>query len=118
MLISEITEIKIGQNTPNFKRNPLPQFESRSFSVIYGGRSLDVVCKDKREFQTWTTGLMVRKGERERGRGEVGREEGGEGEGGGGVGGGEGGGREGRGGWKRKKTRRRIMKRRKRRNET
>ena len=60
VLISQISEIKLGQKTPNFKRNPLPQFESRSFSLIYsGGRSLDIVCKDKREFQTWTTGLMV-----------------------------------------------------------
>ena len=60
VLISQISEIKLGQKTQNFKRNPLPQFESRSFSLIYGGgRSLDIVCKDKKEFQTWTTGLMV-----------------------------------------------------------
>lgn len=60
VLISQISEIKVGQKTPNFKRNPLPQFETRSFSLIYGGgRSLDIVCKDRKEFQTWTTGLMV-----------------------------------------------------------
>jgi hypothetical protein len=60
VLISQISEIKLGQKTQNFKRNPLPQFESRSFSVLYGGgRSLDIVCKDKKEFQTWTMGLMV-----------------------------------------------------------
>ena len=59
VLISQISEIKLGQKTQNFKRNPLPEFESRSFSVIYGSRSLDIVCKDKKEFQTWTTGLMV-----------------------------------------------------------
>lgn len=59
VLISQISEIKLGQKTQNFKRNPLPQFESRSFSLIYGGRSLDIVCKDRKEFQTWTTGLMV-----------------------------------------------------------
>ena len=59
VLISQISEIKLGQKTQNFKRNPLPQFESRSFSLIYGGRSLDIVCKDKKEFLTWTTGLAV-----------------------------------------------------------
>ena len=59
VLVSEISEIKLGQKTQNFKRNPLPEFESRSFSLIYGGRSLDIVCKDRKEFQTWTTGLKV-----------------------------------------------------------
>lgn len=27
VLISQITELKLGQNTPNFKRNPLPECE-------------------------------------------------------------------------------------------
>ena len=59
VLITQISEIKLGQKTQNFKRNPLPQFESCSFSLIYGERSLDIVCKDKKEFLTWTTGLTV-----------------------------------------------------------
>jgi len=49
----------MGQNTPNFKRNPIPQYESCSFSLLYSGRSLDIVCKDKREFDVWTTGLQA-----------------------------------------------------------
>ncbi len=78
VLISQIAELRLGQNTPNFKRNPLPECEvgpvrmtsslpylvilslkARSFSLLYSERSLDIVCKDKREFEVWTTGLQV-----------------------------------------------------------
>ena len=31
--------------------------QSRSFSLLYSGRSLDIICKDKKEFETWTTGI-------------------------------------------------------------
>ena len=30
-----------------------------SFSVLYEKRSLDIVCKDRKEFDTWTKGLEV-----------------------------------------------------------
>lgn len=30
-----------------------------SFSLLYSDRSLDIVCKDKKEFDTWTTALKV-----------------------------------------------------------
>ena len=119
MLISEISELVIGQKTSNFKKNPLPECEvctvpcssytsvrthrythshtqtqtqththsththththplppthrhtrththththtqSRSFSLLYSGRSLDIICKDKKEFETWTTGIQA-----------------------------------------------------------
>ena len=38
---------------------PLPSLQSRSFSLLYSDRSLDIVCKDRREFEVWTTGLQV-----------------------------------------------------------
>ena len=84
VLISQITELKRGQTTPVFKKNPLPECEvcagfvwqvltctllsvrvsrssqNRSFSLLYSGRSLDIVCKDKREYEAWTRGLQVR----------------------------------------------------------
>jgi len=34
VLITQITEIKMGQNTPNFKRNPIPQYEVLHFSTL------------------------------------------------------------------------------------
>ena len=33
--------------------------QNRSFSLLYSGRSLDIVCKDKREYEVWTRGLQV-----------------------------------------------------------
>lgn len=82
VLVSQITEMKLGQTTPNFKRNPLPQCEvitrlhvfvshvfnillmiygaqALSFSLLYSDRSLDIICKDKREFEMWTSGVKV-----------------------------------------------------------
>ena len=88
VLISQITGMKLGQTTPNFKRNPLPQCEvmthfyllcwvfvmcvievvskfgpqALSFSLLYSDRSLDIICKDKREFEIWTSGIKVHVG--------------------------------------------------------
>lgn len=59
VLISEITEMKMGQVTPIFQKNPLPQCEGVSFSLLYSDRSLDIVCKDKKEFETWTVALQA-----------------------------------------------------------
>ena len=33
--------------------------QSMSFSVMYEKRSLDIVCKDIREYEAWTRGLEV-----------------------------------------------------------
>ena len=43
VLISEIMELRLGQNTPNFKRNPLPECEvgglgGREGEKVGGGR--------------------------------------------------------------------------------
>ena len=42
-----------------FQRNPLPEYEQFSFSLIYDDRTLDIICKDKLEFNTWITGLKT-----------------------------------------------------------
>lgn len=59
VLVTQITELKLGQKTAVFKKNPLPECESRSFSLLYSGRSLDIVCTDKKLYDIWTTGLQA-----------------------------------------------------------
>lgn len=59
VLISQITEMKLGQTTPIFKRCPVSGYESLSFSLLYGDRTLDIVCKEKREYEVWTTALGI-----------------------------------------------------------
>ncbi|KAK9106465.1 hypothetical protein Syun_022476 [Stephania yunnanensis] len=43
----------------NFLRQPQPEKESQSFSIIYanGERSLDLICKDKEQAEVWMAGL-------------------------------------------------------------
>ena len=55
--LSEIKEIRLGQKTLVFQKNPLPEYEPFSFSLIYDDRTLDIVSKDKAEFNTWVVGL-------------------------------------------------------------
>lgn len=58
VMISDIQEVVFGQRTEKFKRNNRPELVSLSFSLIYtdgnSKESLDLVCKDEKEFQTWT----------------------------------------------------------------
>ena len=58
-----ITEIVIGQHSDNFLRYPLKMLEEYSFSVIYTREnktfSLDITCKDEREFDLWLIGLKA-----------------------------------------------------------
>jgi hypothetical protein len=49
-----------GQTTAVFRRDPLPEFEAVSFSLLYSEgkgstkeRSLDLVCRTTQEFETW-----------------------------------------------------------------
>ena len=44
---------------PSLSLSLLTLSQSRSFSLLYSGRSLDIVCKDKREYEVWTKGLQV-----------------------------------------------------------
>ncbi|XP_066936467.1 uncharacterized protein [Clytia hemisphaerica] len=59
--ISEIKEIIKGQKTKVFEGNPIPEYEAISFSIMYSfgnqERSLDIVCKDRAEYDVWTAGL-------------------------------------------------------------
>ena len=43
----------------DFKNFFLLLLQALSFSLLYSDRSLDIVCKDKKEFETWTMGLKV-----------------------------------------------------------
>jgi hypothetical protein len=56
--LKDVREIRLGQKTSVFQKNPVPEYEALSFSLIYGGdRTLDIICKDKKEFETWVGGL-------------------------------------------------------------
>lgn len=60
--LDEITEIKLGQQTPVFLHYRLPMLEHLSFSLVYGAKgtkSLDLTCKDEFEFDHWVTGLKA-----------------------------------------------------------
>jgi hypothetical protein len=59
VLISEVTEILYGQKSQIFKNRPVPGYEALSFSLIYSNRTLDIVCKDKREYKVWTVALKA-----------------------------------------------------------
>lgn len=65
MRFSEVTEVIHGQKTKVFQQNPIPEHKDLSFSLIYArDRSLDLVCKDKREFEVWISGIeALRKGQ-------------------------------------------------------
>lgn len=61
VIISQINEIIRGQKTKVFEGNPIPEYEAISFSIMYKTgnqeRSLDIVCKDRVEYDIWTAGL-------------------------------------------------------------
>ncbi|XP_059623288.1 PH, RCC1 and FYVE domains-containing protein 1 [Cornus florida] len=59
--LSLVTQIIRGQKTVNFQRQPQPERESQSFSLVYknGERSLDLICKDKAEADSWFVGLRA-----------------------------------------------------------
>lgn len=57
----DVTRIHFGQRTEKFKKNNRPDLENTSFSLVYYEKgkedTLDLVCKDEVEFQTWNTVL-------------------------------------------------------------
>ncbi|XP_077246976.1 regulator of chromosome condensation (RCC1) family with FYVE zinc finger domain-containing protein [Tasmannia lanceolata] len=59
--LSLITKIIPGQRTVNFQRQPQLEKESQSFSLVYGNgeRSLDLICKDKDQAESWFVGLTA-----------------------------------------------------------
>ncbi|KAJ4813984.1 Regulator of chromosome condensation (RCC1) family with FYVE zinc finger domain-containing protein [Rhynchospora pubera] len=59
LYLNQVSKIIPGQRTAIFRRYPRPDKEYQSFSLIYGDRSLDLICKDKDEAETWFVGLKA-----------------------------------------------------------
>jgi len=63
--IDSIKEIIIGQHSENFMKYPLKMLENFSFSIYYYKsddktlHSLDLTCKDEREFDLWLIGIKA-----------------------------------------------------------
>ncbi|KAF8772592.1 hypothetical protein HU200_005552 [Digitaria exilis] len=57
--LNQVSKILPGQRTAIFQRYPRPDKEFQSFSLIYGHRSLDLICKDKDEAEAWFVGLKA-----------------------------------------------------------
>ncbi|KAL0483141.1 hypothetical protein AKO1_014817 [Acrasis kona] len=57
--LSEVKKIVRGQKTQIFMRYKNPELENLSFSLLYKNRTLDIVCKDKREYDTWVEGITM-----------------------------------------------------------
>eukprot|EP01088_Endostelium_zonatum_P020096 TRINITY_DN7243_c0_g1_i1.p1 TRINITY_DN7243_c0_g1~~TRINITY_DN7243_c0_g1_i1.p1 ORF type:complete len:631 (+),score=137.51 TRINITY_DN7243_c0_g1_i1:27-1919(+) len=60
--IADVKEMRLGQKTVAFKKTKRPELEHLSFSLIYSSnqeKTLDVVCKDKKELELWVTGLKT-----------------------------------------------------------
>lgn len=55
----QVSKIIPGQRTAIFLRHPRPDKEHQSFSLIYGQRSLDLICKDKDEAEAWFVALKA-----------------------------------------------------------
>jgi E3 ubiquitin-protein ligase HERC3 len=57
--LSEVKQLITGQRTYVFQKHKSQDLETLSFSLVYGDdRTLDIVCKDKREYMNWVTGLQ------------------------------------------------------------
>ncbi|XP_059638765.1 PH, RCC1 and FYVE domains-containing protein 1 [Cornus florida] len=71
--LSHISRIIPGQRTAIFQRYPQPEKEYQSFSLIYGHRSLDLICKDKEEAEIWFVALraLISRGNCQRWRNEA-----------------------------------------------
>jgi hypothetical protein len=62
--IENIVDIAIGQNSENFLKYPLKMLEDCSFSIYYKKKdgkvhTLDLTCKDNREFDLWVIGIKT-----------------------------------------------------------
>lgn len=59
LLIENIYDIKLGQLTETFINYPIPALEHLSFSLIHTKGSLDITCRDEREFDFWVIGFKA-----------------------------------------------------------
>lgn len=55
--LKAVKRLMKGQKTQIFERYKNPDLDELSFSLLYENRTLDIVCKDKKEFITWVTGI-------------------------------------------------------------
>mmetsp|Transcript_35250 Transcript_35250/g.58918 ORF Transcript_35250/g.58918 Transcript_35250/m.58918 type:complete len:956 (+) Transcript_35250:97-2964(+) len=55
--LSRVLRLQVGQQTKVFERHRRLDLVATSFSLLYDNRSLDLVCKDKKEFDIWCNGL-------------------------------------------------------------
>ena len=59
VLTENILEIVAGQKTQNFEDYPIPSLQHLSFSIIHTNGTLDLTCRDEREFDLWMIGLKA-----------------------------------------------------------
>jgi len=59
LLFVDVTEVKVGQGTAAFLRYPLPLLTHLSFSLVTERRTLDLTCKDEKEFDLWVAGCKA-----------------------------------------------------------
>ncbi|CAH2065637.1 unnamed protein product [Thlaspi arvense] len=59
--LSSVITIVRGQITPNFQKQAQPDRKEQSFSLIYanGEHTLDLICKDKAQADSWFKGLRA-----------------------------------------------------------
>ncbi|XP_072957683.1 PH, RCC1 and FYVE domains-containing protein 1 isoform X1 [Typha angustifolia] len=59
--LNTVSNVVLGQKTVNFLRQRQAEKESQSLSLIYqdGERSLDLICKDKEQAESWFLGLTA-----------------------------------------------------------
>ncbi|KJE92081.1 phospholipase C delta 4 [Capsaspora owczarzaki ATCC 30864] len=56
--INSIKELRRGQRTKPFEKDPWRDLEGQSFSLIYGEwQTLDLICDSLEDYHTWTRGL-------------------------------------------------------------
>lgn len=57
ILLENIFEVKLGQATQTFLCYPIPSLEHLSFSIVHSNGTLDLTCRDEREYDIWVIGF-------------------------------------------------------------
>lgn len=57
--LRQIEDIKTGQRSDTFKKYPIPALDHLSFSIYYDKKTLDITCKDEKEFDLWVAGCKA-----------------------------------------------------------
>jgi alpha-tubulin suppressor-like RCC1 family protein len=56
--LTDVSKMEKGQKTAIFAKYRNPDHEQLSFSLLYKNRTLDLVCKDRKEYMIWITGIQ------------------------------------------------------------